>query len=733
MCKKQPIFILISLFFIMTAYGERVVSPSNINQLPSDGTLKKTSPKIIKKTPWLFENIHKKEQRLLLKLFKNKKYAKRFWKWLPPPLNVIFAPKRLKTDLMISTFYTVALFSILARNLALKPEYWFVAYLVCLLNNYQANDDAQSDSYFPEYIVDLGLSLENLSSSPLLYLRQEEVTGLAEAINKHLKVIIYGPQNSGKTSLIEQLIISSRLNLFDSPALSQLNKKIFFQLNIDKLFENGKYFGEIESRLEEVFSFLNQYSRNVVLVIDGLADLDRQTLSGLKLVELSKHYLSSASFPIIVTSKETSNPILESRFFSFPLVSMEIEVLVTFLSAYAEDIFSPLQIQAPNQMIERIISKVRAYMPDASIINVSQQVLNQIKLTMSGFLDKGNESLLIDQTLIDQSMQVLGFIPKRVNKEIINSLVPILKQRLIGQDEAIEDVTASLHRAAVGLNPIEKPIGSYLFVGPSGVGKTELAKQIAKVYFNDQKKLIRFDMSEFQLEHQVSRLIGAPPGYIGSDQKGQLTKAMEAELGSVILFDEVEKAHPRFFDLLLQILDEGILTDATGHKINFRNSIIIMTSNLGSEYLYEKSESMKDQLIKEKVMMKVKSFFRLEMLNRLDKIIHFNPLNEYAILKIAYLEVIALKKRLQERGYQIEITNQALEVIAKQGYHYQFGARELKRTIVRLVETPLAKKIIQGKIKFGQKIQVDVNNSNADINITDVDTFNTVQYTRKLR
>ena len=733
MYKKQPIFILISLFFIMTAYGERVVSPSNINQLPSDGTLKKTSQKIIKKTPWLFEDIHKKEQWLLLKLFKNKKNTKRFWKWLPPPLNVIFAPKRLKTDLMISTFYTVALFSILASNLALKPEYWFVAYLICLLNNYQANDDAQSDSYFPEYIVDLGLSLENLSSSPLLYLRQEEVTGLAEAINKHSKVIIYGPQNSGKTSLIEQLIISSRLNLFDSPALSQLNKKIFFQLNIDKLFENGKYFGEIESRLEEVFSFLNQYSRNVVLVIDGLADLDRQTLSGLKLVELSKHYLSSASFPIIVTSKETSNPILESRFFSFPLVSMEIEVLVTFLSAYAEDIFSPLQIQAPNQMIERIISKVRAYMPDASIINVSQQVLNQIKLTMSGFLDKGNESLLIDQTLIDQSMQVLGFIPKRVNKEIINSLVPILKQRLIGQDEAIEDVTASLHRAAVGLNPIEKPIGSYLFVGPSGVGKTELAKQIAKVYFNDQKKLIRFDMSEFQLEHQVSRLIGAPPGYIGSDQKGQLTKAMEAELGSVILFDEVEKAHPRFFDLLLQILDEGILTDATGHKINFRNSIIIMTSNLGSEYLYEKSESMKDQLIKEKVMMKVKSFFRLEMLNRLDKIIHFNPLNEYAILKIAYLEVIALKKRLQERGYQIEITNQALEVIAKQGYHYQFGARELKRTIVRLVETPLAKKIIQGKIKFGQKIQVDVNNSNADINITDVDTFNTVQYTKKLR
>jgi len=289
-----------------------------------------------------------------------------------------------------------------------------------------------------------------------------------------------------------------------------------------------------------------------------------------------------------------------------------------------------------------------------------------------------------------------------------------MHKRVVDQDHVIKTIAEAIRRARAGLSDPRKPLASFMFLGPTGVGKTETAKALAELLFGDEDALIRLDMSEFKEEHSVAKLIGAPPGYVGYEEGGKLTEAVRRRPYSVVLLDEIEKAHPRVFDLFLQVLDDGRLTDSQGRTVNFRNTIIIMTSNIGSQYLTlipfdadEETIKKEFEIAKERVLEEVKNYFRPEFLNRLDEILVFKPLFKKELLQIVDLMLRNLNKRLIERNIQIEATDKAKELIAKLGYDPVYGARPLRRAIQKYVETPLSEKILKGEIKPGDIVLID--------------------------
>jgi ATP-dependent Clp protease ATP-binding subunit ClpB len=288
-----------------------------------------------------------------------------------------------------------------------------------------------------------------------------------------------------------------------------------------------------------------------------------------------------------------------------------------------------------------------------------------------------------------------------------------LHKRVIGQDEAVEAVADAVIRARSGLKDPQRPIGSFIFLGPTGVGKTELARALAEFMFDDEQAMIRIDMSEYMEKHAVARLIGAPPGYVGYEEGGQLTEAVRRRPYSVVLFDEIEKAHHDVFNVLLQILDDGRLTDSQGRVVDFKNTVIIMTSNLGSQHILEfsgKEGSEAYELMKEAVLVELRHHFRPEFLNRVDDIVVFHALSEEDLKKILDIQLGRLRVRLAERHISIELTPEAATHLAREGYDPVYGARPLKRAIQKELETPIGRRLLRGEIRDGQKVVVDFQN-----------------------
>jgi ATP-dependent Clp protease ATP-binding subunit ClpB len=300
-------------------------------------------------------------------------------------------------------------------------------------------------------------------------------------------------------------------------------------------------------------------------------------------------------------------------------------------------------------------------------------------------------------------------------REKLLRLESILQERVVGQSEAVELVSDAVLRARAGIKDPNRPIGSFIFLGPTGVGKTELAKALAQSLFDSEEQMIRMDMSEYMEKHAVSRLIGAPPGYVGYEEGGQLTEAVRRKPYSVILLDEIEKAHPEVFNILLQMLDDGRITDSQGRTVDFKNTIIIMTSNIGSQILLENQSNRQEG--KERVLEVLRSHFRPEFLNRIDEIITFNPLDLSAIKEIVSKLINDLSKRLKEQNIHVEITNSASEYIAQHGFDPVYGARPLKRYIQRNIETLLAREIISGNVKEKNTVQIDLGDGKIKLNI----------------
>jgi len=285
-----------------------------------------------------------------------------------------------------------------------------------------------------------------------------------------------------------------------------------------------------------------------------------------------------------------------------------------------------------------------------------------------------------------------------------------LHERVIGQDEAVERTVEAILRSKAGIKDPSRPIGSFLFLGPTGVGKTELAKALAQNLFDDENNMVRIDMSEYMEKFSVSRLIGAPPGYVGYDEGGQLTEAVRRKPYSVVLFDEIEKAHPDVFNILLQVLDDGRITDSQGRTVDFKNTILIMTSNIGSQYLLEgiNEDGTISPEAQSAVEVDLKGHFRPEFLNRLDEIILFHPLTKDNIAHIVELQINELNQRLSDRHISIELTEAAREHIAEGGYDPAFGARPLRRYIQKNVETLAARMILSGEVLQGSTIRIDL-------------------------
>ena len=306
--------------------------------------------------------------------------------------------------------------------------------------------------------------------------------------------------------------------------------------------------------------------------------------------------------------------------------------------------------------------------------------------------------------------------------EKLTKIEDVLRERVVGQDQAIKAVSSALRRARAGLSDPSRPLGSFMFLGPTGVGKTELARTLAEFMFNDEKAIIRIDMSEYMERHSTSRLIGSPPGYVGHEEGGQLTETVRHRPYSLILFDEIEKAHPEVFNLLLQILDNGRLTDSKGKTVNFRNAIIIMTSNVGSQHLRsttklgfradgENEKEVDTEDYKSKVIEALKRSFRPEFLNRIDDVIIFNPLSPQEIEKIVDIQFRQIEERLSEKSIKITLDPAAKKYLAKEGFDPDFGARPLKRLMQKVILDGLADKIIRGEFKNGGKIKVNFKNN----------------------
>ncbi len=295
-------------------------------------------------------------------------------------------------------------------------------------------------------------------------------------------------------------------------------------------------------------------------------------------------------------------------------------------------------------------------------------------------------------------------------REKLLKLGEILHQRVIGQDEAVDAVVDAVIRARAGMKQPNRPVGSFIFLGPTGVGKTELSKALTSALFDDERNMVRIDMSEYMERHAVSRLIGAPPGYVGYDEGGQLTEAVRRKPYSVILFDEIEKAHPDVFNILLQILDDGRLTDNQGRTVDFKNTVIIMTSNIGSSYLLEgvRPDGTIDESAKERVLAEMRMTFKPEFLNRIDEIVMFKPLQRDEIFKIIDLQIDEIKSRLEDRQIDINFTDEAKELVLNKAYSTQYGARPVKRFLQKEVETGIGRLIIKGDVKDKDTITVTV-------------------------
>jgi len=323
--------------------------------------------------------------------------------------------------------------------------------------------------------------------------------------------------------------------------------------------------------------------------------------------------------------------------------------------------------------------------------------------------DVGEGRLLQEEVTAETIAEVVGSwtgipVAKLMEGEIerLQTMEKVLGGRVVGQEEAVQAVSDAVRRSRAGLSDPSRPIGSFLFLGPTGVGKTELSKALAQFLFDDEQAIVRIDMSEYMEKHSVSRLIGAPPGYVGYDEGGQLTERVRRRPHSLVLLDEIEKAHPEVFNVLLQLMDDGRLTDGQGRTVDFRHTVVIMTSNLGSQYL-----DLPEQEMRDKMEQALHAAFRPEFLNRIDETLYFHRLTREQLAKIVDIQFALLQKRLEERGIGIGLSEAARKTLADRGYDPAFGARPLKRLIQREIENPLARCILSGEFGEGDALEVD--------------------------
>ncbi len=611
--------------------------------------------------------------------------------------------------------------------------------------------------------------------------REKEIERVIQILARRTKnnPVLIGDPGVGKTAIVEGL--AQRIVEGNVPA-PLLGKRVL-QLDVGSLVAGTMYRGQFEERLKRIIEELKQAGAILfidevhMLVGAGAAG------SSVDAANILKPALARGEIQVIgaTTLDEyrkyiESDAALERRFqpvfVDEPTVDEAIEILKGIRSAYEEHhhlVISDEAIEAAVKLSARYVTD--RYLPDKAI-DLIDEAASRVRMYKSETAQKTKRilddlrrlrteyALALEDNRYDDAQELQHRIEElerqlemlqtgwdRTSSPVVTAEdiaevvsmwtgIPVtqlteteaerllhmeeeLRKYIVGQDEAIEVVSKAVRRARAGLKDPRRPIGSFIFLGPTGVGKTEMAKALARFLFGSEDALIQIDMSEFMERHTVSRLVGAPPGYVGYEEAGQLTEAVRRRPYSIVVFDEIEKAHPEVHNMLLQILEEGHLTDARGTKVDFRNTIIIMTSNVGADLIKRQAslgfslpegerERMSFEEMRRKLLDALKRIFRPEFLNRVDAVVVFRPLTKEHIRQIVHIQMDRVRERLQEHNLTLEITDEAVDLLAELGYNPEMGARPLRRVIQQQIEEPISDKILAGEFHPGDTIVVDV-------------------------
>ena len=566
------------------------------------------------------------------------------------------------------------------------------------------------------YLINLN-NLVNEDKIDNLIGRTKEIDRLIQILSRRSKnnPLLVGESGVGKTAIAEGLAYL----ICNKKVPSILNESVIYSLDIAALVAGTKYRGDFEKRLKEVLNFL-ETKENAILFIDEIHTIiGAGSASGgsLDVSNLLKPALGKGSLRCIgsTTFQEyrgifDQNQALSRRFQKIDVVEPSfdecIEIINGIKSIYEEYhnvAYSSEAINASVDLSSKYINE--RFLPDKAIdvIDETGAMLNIAR--------KNNKKITVNQSDIEKTIAKITKIPEQnitvSDKKDLKNLEENLKRVIFGQDLAVETLANAIKLSRVGLRDDNKTIGSFLFTGPTGVGKTEISKQLSEILGID---LIRFDMSEYMERHTVSRLIGAPPGYVGFDQGGLLTEAIVKSPHCVLLLDEIEKAHPDIFNILLQVMDAGVLTDNNGRKADFRNVILIMTTNIGAELLAKRNIGFSSSSNESDAMNSLNKLFTPEFRNRLDETIQFNYLDKSVILSIVDKFLTKLQAQLDKRNVEIVVSKAVISWIADHGYDREMGARPMERFISKNIKKPLVDKLLFGNLKSGGQIKLDIVN-----------------------
>ncbi|MEJ8765452.1 AAA family ATPase [Oceanobacillus sp. HCA-5259] len=560
--------------------------------------------------------------------------------------------------------------------------------------------------------------------------RSDEINDIIRILTRKIKnnAILIGSPGVGKSAIVEGLV----QKIVDKDAPKNLENKIVYNLDMSALVAGARYRGDFEERLKTVLNEVRDSNNQIILFIDEIHTIvgAGRTEGSMDAGNILKPMLARGEIRCIgaTTQDEYRENIekdkaLERRFQRVmvhePTVQDTIEILKGIRQNYElfhETTITEEAIEAAVKLSVRYITD--RFLPDKAIdlmdeasavkyIKLNNPLLNDGLVNVDNAVTEDDIKNVVERLT---GIKISGIMENE--REKLLNLEDELRKHIIGQDEAVSKVSESVLRSRAGVQNPNQPTGSFLFLGPTGVGKTQLAKSLAQVLFGSELDMARLDMSEYMEKHAVARLIGPPPGYVGYDEGGQLTEAVRHRPHSIVVLDEIEKAHPDVFNLLLQVLDEGRLTDSQGHTVDFKNTILIMTSNIGSPILLQAIESDGEILldIKNKVTQQLRHHFRPEFINRIDDVLIFNPLRQKHMHQITMLMINDLNQRLKDKNMAVSLDKEAVEWIAENGYDPLYGARPLRRFIMEELETPLARDIISNKITENTDIHIQLKN-----------------------
>ena len=563
--------------------------------------------------------------------------------------------------------------------------------------------------------------------------RSSEILQVVRALTRKAKnnPMLIGEAGVGKTAIVEGLA----LRIAEGKLTESLRDKRIIELSLASVVAGTKYRGEFEERIVGIINESKAHPE-IILFLDEIHTLIAAGAAegGMDAANILKPALARGEIRCIgaTTTSEyrkhiEKDPALERRFQPIIVLEPSVEDTLEILKGLRDRYEKHHQVKITDSALDAAVRLSVKYVPDRRLPDKALDALDEACtgakvpfLSMYGEKEaKYTGTGEVTGEVVAEVISKWTGIPIRQltakEQERLLNMAEIIKKRVIGQDEAVEKVGEVVKMARAGLKDPKHPMGVFLFLGPTGVGKTELAKATAEFLFGSDNEMVRLDMSEFMEKHSVSKLIGSPPGYVGYEEEGQLTGRLRSKPYSIVLLDEIEKAHPEIFDLFLQVFDEGRLTDAKGRTVDAKNAIFIMTSNIGTE-IYNKKESIgfkgfagnEGQDVKKEIITQVKKVFRPEFLNRLDEIILFRPLGAKELSRIACNLLGSLRKRLGEKGILFDVEEEVLELICREGYDPMNGARPLARIIERLITKPLSEKIIAGEFTHGDKILVTV-------------------------